>query len=275
MEETDIQRQVREHYGAIAEKGGSCCGSSSSCCGNDDAEQIGKAIGYNDNELSDIPDGANLGLGCGNPTAIASIKPGETVLDLGSGAGFDCFLAAKKTGDSGKVIGVDMTHEMLSKARENSTKGGYRNVEFRLGEIEHLPVADNSVDLIISNCVINLSVDKAQVFKEANRVLSPGGRMMISDIVLLRELPEKIRKSVDAYAGCIAGALLKEEYLGLIAEAGFDQVEVKGEKTFGTDLVVDNPDLKQAKIESGISDRQVDETADSIVSMMVSARKKG
>ncbi len=171
MESKDIKDVVRERYGKIAKQGTSCCGSSTSCCGSPDLVQIGKEIGYSDEELKAAPDGANLGLGCGNPLALSSIREGETVLDLGSGAGFDCFLAAAKVGRNGRVIGVDMTSEMIEKARENAKKGNYGNVEFRLGEIEKLPVADGSIDLVISNCVINLSPDKARVFREAYRVL--------------------------------------------------------------------------------------------------------
>ena len=188
-----------------------------SCCGPTNlAEEISKKIGYSNEEINAVPDGANLGLGCGNPLALASLKEGEIVLDLGSGAGFDVFLAAQKVGLKGKVIGVDMTPEMIKKARENTKKGNYNNVEFRLGEIEKLPVDDNTIDVIISNCVINLSPEKKNVFKEAFRVLKPSGRIMISDIVLLKELPDFIKNSVEAYAGCISGAILKDEYIKII-----------------------------------------------------------
>ena len=197
---------------------------------------ISKNIGYSDEELKSVPEGANLGLGCGNPTALALLKEGETVLDLGSGAGFDCFLAANKVGENGKVIGVDMTPVMLDKARENAKKGGYENVEFRLGEIENLPCADNSVDVIISNCVINLSPQKKRVFSEAFRVLRPGGRLLVSDIVLLGELPDFIKNSKEAYVGCISGAVMKDEYLGMIDKAGFLDVRVLNEAVFTTDL---------------------------------------
>jgi SAM-dependent methyltransferase len=179
-------------------------------------------IGYSTEEMSSVPDGANLGLGCGNPTALASLKEGERVLDLGSGAGFDCFLAAKKVGKTGKVIGVDMTPEMLEKARGNAKKGGYTNVEFRLGEIENLPVADNSVDIIISNCVINLVPDKEKAFKEIHRVLKKDGKIYLSDIVLLEDISEEIKNNEELLAGCVGGALLRDEYLDIIKKAGFE-----------------------------------------------------
>jgi SAM-dependent methyltransferase len=191
------------------------------------------AIGYSAAELQSIPEEARMGLGCGNPTALASLKEGEIVLDLGAGGGIDCFLASVAVGETGQVIGVDMTPEMLHRARDIAKKGGYDNVEFRLGEIENLPVADNTVDAIISNCVINLSPDKVRVFKEAYRVLKPGGRLMVSDIVLTGELPENIKNSLAAYAGCVAGASLKEDYLATIANAGFEKVEVVSEQSSG------------------------------------------
>jgi arsenite methyltransferase len=238
-----LKKAVREGYAQIAKKGSSCCGSAkTSCCGSaSSADLISKGIGYSKEELSTVPDESNLGLGCGNPIALASLEPGETVLDLGSGAGFDCFLAANKVGPKGKVIGVDMTPEMIEKARINAKKGDYTNVEFRLGEIETLPVADSSVDIIISNCVINLVPDKARVFSEAFRTLKPGGRLMVSDIVLLGALPEFIAKSLDAYVGCLSGASLKSEYLKIIEDAGFINVEVMSEKSFGLEYMADDP----------------------------------
>jgi arsenite methyltransferase len=191
-------------------------------------------IGYSAEELQSIPEEARMGLGCGNPTALASLKEGEVVLDLGAGGGIDCFLASVAVGKTGRVIGVDMTPEMLHRARENARNGSYDNVEFRLGEIENLPVADGTVDVVISNCVINLSPDKARVFNEAYRVLKPGGRVMVSDMVLTRELPEDIRNSLAAYAGCVAGASLKEDYLLTITKAGFEDVEVVSEQSSGS-----------------------------------------
>ncbi|MGB9940887.1 arsenite methyltransferase, partial [Methanosarcina sp.] len=195
--------------------------------GDSSATDLSKSIGYSENDLKAAPD-ANLGLGCGNPTAFAEIKPGDVVLDLGSGAGFDCFLAAEKVGSSGKVIGVDMTPEMLEKAKANALKYGYSNVEFRSGDIEVLPVEDKSVNIIISNCVVNLAPHKEKVFREAFRVLKPGGRMYLSDMVLLAELPEDLKNDKDLLAGCVAGALLKEEYLRLLKEAGFS-IEILNE----------------------------------------------
>lgn len=222
MEEAKIRNTVREAYGAIAEgraQGKSCCSSNSCATG-----EFALSIGYSDDELKLVPDGANMGLSCGNPTAFANLREGEIVLDLGSGAGFDCFIASRKVGASGKVIGVDMTPAMIEKARLNAAKGSFSNVEFRLGEIENLPVADNCVDAVISNCVINLSTDKARVFREMHRVLKPGGRISVSDMALLRQLPESIRKNVDAYVGCVAGAVLVDEYKKLIEEAGFGSI---------------------------------------------------
>jgi ubiquinone/menaquinone biosynthesis C-methylase UbiE len=216
-----------------------------------------------------------LGLGCGNPLALASLKLGEIVLDLGSGAGFDCFLAAQKVGDTGKVIGVDMTNEMIEKARDNARKGNYSNVEFRLGEIEHLPVADNFADVLISNCVINLSPDKAQVFHEAFRALKPGGRLMISDIVLLAELPEPIQQSIDAYVGCLAGALLKDDYLGKISAAGFQHVEVVDETIFPIDLLIGDADAPVLTSLRQMSRTEIQKLAQAIRSVKVAAIKPG
>ena len=231
----DIKHAVREKYGEIA-KGASDCGCGPSCCGGSDAatsEKIGEYIGYDAEALAAIPKGANLGLGCGNPLAHAAVQPGEVVLDLGSGAGMDAFLAAREVGPAGRVIGVDMTPDMLERARENARAAGVTNVEFRLGEIERLPVADASVDLVISNCVINLSPDKPAVFAEAFRVLKPGGRMVVSDLVLKQSLSEDVRHSVEAYVGCVAGASLQTEYLAMMRAAGFADVRTVEERSYG------------------------------------------
>jgi SAM-dependent methyltransferase len=239
MKGEKIKHVVRERYAEIAKRESSCCGSVSPCCGSPDMTQdTSKKIGYSEEELKAVPEGSNLGLGCGNPVGLASLKEGDTVLDLGSGAGFDCFLAANKVGKGGKIIGVDMTPEMIDKARENAIKATYENVEFRLGEIENIPVADDSVDVVISNCVINLSPDKRKVFKEAFRVLKPGGRLMVSDIVLMKELPGFIRDSVEAYVACVSGAMMKKEYLETIREAGFQQVKVIDEISFPIEYMV-------------------------------------
>jgi SAM-dependent methyltransferase len=230
MKSEQIKQIVREGYAERAKSGSPCCEPASSCCGGaPTAQDVSKAMGYTDADLQSVPDGANLGLGCGNPIALAALREGETVLDLGSGAGFDAFLAANRVGPAGKVIGVDMTPEMLQKARENARKGDYENVEFRLGDIESLPVDDASVDAILSNCVINLSPDKPAVFREAFRALKPGGRLMVSDIVLLRELPDFMRQSLEAYVSCVAGAIMKDAYLDAIRAAGFQDVRVVDE----------------------------------------------
>ena len=224
-QKADIKSIVRKSYGKIAETG---CGCSCSCT-DMDTDQIAKSLGYSEEEIKAVPD-ANLGLGCGNPTALGEIKDGMVVLDLGSGAGFDCFLAAKKVGKTGKVIGVDMTEKMIKKARENAKKYGHDNVEFRLGDIEELPVDDGSVDVIISNCVINLVPDKSKAFQEAYRVLRPGGIMYISDMVLLEELTDEQKNDEDLIAGCVGGAILRDEYLKKITEAGFQLKKVIDDK---------------------------------------------
>lgn len=227
----EIRESVRKRYGEIAQSGQSGCGCApSGCCGGPAAapqDSSSLQIGYSLEELQAVPEGADLGLGCGNPQAIAALQPGETVLDLGSGAGFDCFLAARQVGADGHVIGVDMTAEMVAKARNNAREAGYANVEFRLGEIEHLPAADASVDVILSNCVINLSPDKTQVCREAFRVLRPGGRLAISDIVATAPLPAEIRRDLSLYAGCMAGAATIDELTAMLRTAGFDQILIQ------------------------------------------------
>jgi SAM-dependent methyltransferase len=231
--EHDSHRQsVRSAYAKVAEaeNSGSCCGVESSCCGVSDDNAINTLIstrlGYSEQELAAVPGGADMGLGCGNPKAIAALQPGEIVIDLGAGGGFDCFLAAQEVGEQGHVIGIDMTPEMLSKARNNAVKGKFTNVEFRLGEIEYLPLADETANVIISNCVINLSPNKPQVFREAFRVLKPGGRLAISDVVATMELPEEMRNDEQLIAGCMGNASLIEDLEKMIADAGFEQVRI-------------------------------------------------
>ncbi len=236
MEESrneQIREAVRERYGKIADRGNQGCGCapavSGSCCGPDSktlAWNVSHAVGYSDDDLFMVPEGANLGLGCGNPQLIASLKVGETVLDLGSGGGFDCFLAAKAVGANGHVIGVDMTPEMVSTSRNNALTAGFGNVEFRLGEIEALPVADNTVDVIMSNCVINLSPEKGRVFSEAFRVLKTGGRLAISDIVAVAELPLEMKNDIALYAGCMAGASTLHEIDSMLRGCGFSNIRI-------------------------------------------------
>lgn len=273
MREEEIKKVVREGYAKIARKQSSCCAPVTPCCGTDRAEDISRMIGYGDEEFASVPEGANLGLGCGNPVALASLKEGETVLDLGSGAGFDCLLAANKVGRKGKVIGVDMTPEMIDKARGNANKGNYENVEFRLGEIENIPAADNSVDAVISNCVINLAPDKRKVFKEAFRVLKPGGRLMVSDLVLLKELPEVIKNSIEAYIGCLSGAILKDEYLRAIKNAGFRDVKVMDETHYPIELMANDPNAKAIIENFNIPGEAIKEIAQSVVSIKVQGIK--
>ena len=276
MEVKDIKSIVRAKYGTIAATGGSCCPSASCCGGPAVVTEIGRKIGYADADLSAAPEGANLGLGCGNPIALASLKEGETVLDLGSGAGFDCFLAADRVCKTGRVIGVDMTPEMVEKAADNARKDGVENVEFRLGDIEHLPVEDGSIDVIISNCVINLAPDKGRVFQEAFRVLKPGGRLMVSDIVLTRPLPEVVRNSVSAYVGCVAGASLKEDYLGAMRQAGFVDVTVQSEAPFPVDCVSTDPMLAGLAESLNLSlEELARQAAETVVSVRISGFKKG
>jgi SAM-dependent methyltransferase len=276
MKSRDIRTVVRKGYAKVAKgEGSSPSRSKSCCCGPDLADTISKTIGYSDKELKSVPEGANLGLGCGNPLALASIKKGDTVLDLGSGAGFDCFLAANNVGKEGKVIGVDMTPEMLEKARENARKGSYKNVEFRLGEIENLPVADNSVDLVISNCVINLSPDKKRVFKEAFRVLKPGGKLMVSDIVLLKPLPDFLKKSEKAYVACLSGAIMKDKYMAAIEEAGFQKPRIVEESLFPMECIAEDPTAGAVVETLKITKEQLKEFEKAIASIKVGAMKPG
>lgn len=275
MSEKNIKKAVREGYAKVA-AGSSCCSTPiTNCCGQEDlAKEISSSIGYSPEDMDKVPEGSNLGLGCGNPTALASLKKGEVVLDLGSGAGFDCFLASDKVGSEGKVIGVDMTPEMLEKARKNAKKDNYTNVEFRLGEIENLPAADRSVDIIISNCVINLSTDKGSVFSEAFRVLKPGGRIMVSDIVLTKELPDNIKNNISAYIGCISGAIIKEDYLSAIEKAGFTDVKVLEEVSFPINYIVSDNKAVIIKNDLGLDKNKISDLQESILSIKVYALKQ-
>jgi len=269
MKAEEIKKAVKDRYGQIAAIGSSCC-ATTTCCGTtaevNAAESISKKLGYSEEEIHSVPVNSNLGLGCGNPTALAALEPGETVLDLGSGAGFDVFLAAQQVGKTGKVIGVDMTPEMIEKARKNAQDGAYSNVEFRLGGIEDLPVSEESVDVVISNCVINLAPDKTEVFREAFRVLKPGGRLMVSDLVLLKELPDFIRSSVRALTGCIAGALKKDDYMDAIRNAGFSDVKIVDETIYpvAEDEAMVEEISNQLKIPRGIVKQSVDDYVSSI-----------
>ncbi len=266
MKEEKLKKIVREAYGKIAEEEKCGCGCS---CGS----SVSDKIGYTSEELSAIPEGADLNLGCGNPVALATLKEGETVVDLGSGGGLDCFLATKKVGEKGHVIGVDMTAEMLDKARENCRKGGYKNVEFRLGEIENLPIADNTADVIISNCVINLSPNKQRVFNEAFRVLKPSGRMIISDMVLLNALPEAVKKNVQAYIGCVSGAEIKATYIKMIENAGFKQVKIIKEEHMPLEQLLSDATAKAVMKELKLTEKRAAKLVNSVASITISATK--
>jgi len=271
-----VREKVRAGYGQIAKGGGSCCGATPTCCGSTPAgsEELAKHIGYSAEELAALPEGANMGLSCGNPNALAALRAGEVVLDLGAGGGFDVFIAGRKVGAKGRVIGVDMTAEMVAKARKNAETyrqtTGLDNVEFRLGEIEHLPVADASVDVIISNCVINLSPDKAQVWREMARVLKPGGRVAVSDLALLKPLPPAVAESVEALIGCVAGAVLVSDTKRMAKAAGLMDIKTKSKAAY-IDGMVDWQDPLYTKI---IADLPAGvKPSDYITSLEITARK--
>lgn len=271
MEPETIKSAVRDRYAGFVKNNQGCCGPSTSCgCAPGDASLD---LGYDAKDLAAVPEGANLGLGCGNPVALAALKPGETVLDLGSGAGFDAFLAARRVGPEGHVIGVDMTPEMIARATTLAKTHGYANVEFRLGDIEALPVADATVDVILSNCVVNLTTDKAKAFREAFRVLRPGGRLQVSDLVLARPLPEALRSDMDAYAACVSGAMLKDDYLAAIRAAGFEGVTVAAERCFGlAELSPELMDLAKRRY-PGMSPEELERLASSVLSVQVEATR--
>lgn len=269
MSNIDIKKSVREGYAGIATgETSSCCGSG---CGCADADNIASKVGYSAEQLATLPEGANMGLGCGNPFRYADIKAGETVLDLGSGGGIDCFIAAREVGPEGRVIGVDMTPEMIEKARRNKEKGNYTNVEFRLGELENLPVADKSVDLVISNCVINLVPDKARVFAEIHRVLVPGGRFVVSDMVSRVSIPDYIANSIRAYVGCLGAQ--KDEYLEIIARAGFESIRLF--EASGLDYDVLGPTVQGVLKETGATEENLREWVESVESIKVGGAKSG
>ncbi len=273
MEPETLKSAVRDRYAGFVKTNQSCCGPSTSCgCAPGDASLD---VGYDATDLAAVPEGANLGLGCGNPVALAALKPGETVLDLGSGAGFDAFLAAQRVGPEGRVIGVDMTPEMIARATSLARKHGYGKVEFRQGDIEALPVDDASVDVILSNCVVNLAPDKAKVFREAFRVLKAGGRLQVSDLVLARPLPEALLQDMDAYAACISGAMLKDNYLAAIRAAGFEGVTVASERRFG--LAELSPELMELakRRHPGMSPEELERLASSVLSVQVEATRPG
>jgi len=272
----DVRETVRQGYGEIALSGGSCCGPVKSCCGGGDTTGVAKAVGYSDAELATLPEGANMGLSCGNPGALAALKQGEVVLDLGAGGGFDVFLVAQKVGPTGRAIGVDMTPEMVGRARRNAEdfqkRTGLDNVEFRLGEIEHLPVADASVDVVISNCVINLSPDKPQVWREVFRVLKPGGRVAVSDLALLKPLPDAVRKSVEALVGCVAGSILVRDTEAMMKAAGFIGLALESKPEYIESMSQWNDPLYRGIIEKLPAGERL---ADYVTSLSIAARKPG
>ena len=274
-DDESTRRTVRNAYAKIANESGKCCtGRKSSCCGAAAPDALAKSLGYEETELGELPEGANLGLSCGNPTAIASLRPGEVVVDLGSGGGFDVFIAARRVGPTGRAIGVDMTAAMLEKARANAAafrkQTGLDNVEFRLGEIEHLPVADASADVVISNCVINLSPDKPQVWREVMRILRPGGRVAVSDIALKQPLPEALEQSVEAMVGCVAGAVLIDDTRRMAGEAGLTDIRVE-EDAEAVDLMVQSNDTLYQQVMDLVPVGK--KPSDYIVSLKVSARR--
>ena len=275
--EEATRKKVREEYAEMATgRASGCCGGDTSCCGASDPGDLARGMGYSDEELADLPEGANMGLSCGNPTALASLQEGEFVLDLGAGGGFDVFIAARKVGASGRAIGVDMTPEMVTKARQNAEvfqeQTGLANVEFRLGEIEHLPVADSSVDVIISNCVINLSPDKPQVWREMARVLKPGGRVAVSDIALKEPLPEALQESLEALVGCVAGAVPIEDTRRMAEESGLTDIRVEEDAEAVDAMTQSNDGLYQQTISALPSDKEL---SDYVVSIKLNARKSG
>lgn len=273
MKEREIKRAVREGYARIAKRATSYY-ASHSCCGCADVpEDICRRLGYTEEEIHAAPPESNLGLGCGNPVALADLKEGEIVLDMGAGAGFDCFLASSRVGEKGMVIGVDLTSEMVDKARANALKGGYTNIDFRQGDLENMPVADAFVDVVISNCVINLVPNKKLVFREAFRVLKPGGRLAVSDVVLQKELPDFVRRSTEAYIGCLAGAILEEDYIEIIRSVGFGDVRIIEKSAFPIESLVSESAGPSHIDMPKISEEELRELEDSVSSIKLTAVK--
>jgi arsenite methyltransferase len=276
MDNEQIKQNVKTGYAEIVKRNTkkSFLPKIFQCCDPKEmASDIGKKIGYSEEELRNVPEDANLGIGCGNPTALASIKKGETILDIGSGAGFDCFLASRETGKTGKVIGVDITPEMVAQAKKNAEKGNYKNVEFKVGEIENLPIENDSIDLIISNCVINLSNQKERVFEEAFRVAKPNGRIMISDIILLNDLPDYVKNSVEGHIACLAGAVRKGHYIDAISKAGFENISIYKQAPFPIELMLNDPIAEKIVRENNLTEKEISAIASSIASVSISARK--
>jgi SAM-dependent methyltransferase len=263
-----IREQVREGYTRVAHQASGCCGAAAAT-----NEEAARRIGYSEEQIRSAPEEANLGVGCGNPTALASLEPGEVVLDLGSGGGFDAFLAARAVGPNGRVIGVDMTDAMLERARANARRAGIDNVEFRKGTIEDLPIEGESIDVIISNCVINLSPEKERVFREAFRVLRPGGRLMISDIVLEKALPPGVAESLDAHLGCVGGASVRGEYLETIEQAGFRDVKIMHETCVAGAFGTDHPQVRDGAEQLGMTVEEAVEILRSVTSVHLQAEK--
>ncbi len=275
MDKRDIKDSVIDGYGKIARHSdGGILSKLFACCNREETiKEVSNKIGYSETDLQAVPDGANLGIGCGNPLALSKIKEGDTVLDLGSGAGFDCFLAAPLVGETGKVIGVDITEDMIKKARNNAKKSPYNNIKFIKGDIEDLPIDDETVDLIISNCVLNLSTQKQMVFKEANRVLKPKGSLTISDIVLLKDLPDFIKDSIEGHIACIAGAEKIENYFHYAEQAGFKEVRIDTKTKFPLELIMTDPIVQKMVKDFEMTEAQIIDISNSITSITLSAKK--
>ncbi|MGB3131189.1 MAG: arsenite methyltransferase [Saprospiraceae bacterium] len=276
MDKNQIQKNVKQGYAKIVKRSNKLklVPSFLKCCDvNNVIKDISQSIGYSEDDMKHAPEDSNLGIGCGNPIGIASIQKGQTILDLGSGAGFDCFLAARETGESGKVIGIDMTPEMVMQARKNAKKGNYKNVEFIIGEIENLPIENDSIDLIISNCVINLSNQKEQVFREAFRVLKQNGSILFSDIVLQKELPDYVKYTVEGHIACLAGAIRKEDYIFGLEQAGFSGIQIKKLSHFPIELMLNDPIAQKIVSENQLTEIEISEIVNSIASISIYAKK--